>query len=258
MTLDHRVAADELERGLAASWSRQVRWTPGGVVRHLGGLQVALSAVRDQTQQVAVVEGPVPEPEPSVIAAEVVFDDAGWRPAVDLLAGRHPDIEAVLAARGFAVAVSRPGMVRTVAHDDWSRPSSPARIELGVSRDRDEVIAVQQRAFHLDPDTARGMVPNAVFADPDAIVVVARDPDTGRLVGSVTVHLDGAIAAVVGAAVDADLRRLGIGSALTVAALDVARSHGAEAVWLQATDDGRGLYERLGFETVARCDVWLR
>ena len=252
------VGVEVLEQGLVASWSRQVRWVPGGSVRRLGGVLVALSAVRDQTQQVAVVYGPVAEPEASVIAAEIVFEQAGWRPAFDLVAGRHPELESVLAARGFSVVVERPGMVRSVVQRDWPDASSPVRLDLATSRDREQIIDLQAQAFGLDADTARGVVPNALFSDADALLIVAREPLEGHVVGSVTIHLDGAIGAILGAAVRAASQRQGVGTALTVAALDLARSHGVETVWLQTTPDGLGVYSRLGFSVAAACQVWLR
>jgi GNAT superfamily N-acetyltransferase len=256
--VDTAATVRRLEQGLATSWARQARWVPRSTIRHLGGVLVVLSGVRDQTQQVAVVEAPVPDPEASVVAAEVCFADAGWRPAFDLAAGAHPEIEAVLADRGFQVVESRPGMLRGIGRRDWPVVAAPAHLELGVSRDRDQIVEVQREAFDLHPQTARGLVPNAMFADPAVAVVVARTEPRGPVVGSVTVHLDGEVGAIVGTAVTRSHRRQGIGSALTGAALDLAHGHGIDSVWLQATPDGEPVYTRMGFVEVATCQVWLR
>lgn len=226
-------------------------------MRRLGGIQVALSAVRDQTQQVAVVAGPVADPEASVVAAEVVFHDAGWRPAFDLVAGRHPSIERVLVERGFTVVASRPGMVRSLRSRPGAVTDAPAVVDRARRADRVDIAAIHEQAFGLDPDTALGMVPEGLFDDPDVVLLVARSLD-GVVVGSVTVHVDDTVAAVVGAAVAESARRRGIGSALTVAASDTARERGAGLLWLQASDQGRGLYAGLGFDVVADCQVWLR
>jgi ribosomal protein S18 acetylase RimI-like enzyme len=249
-----------LEHGLAASWARQCRWVPGSSVHHVGGLQVSLSGVADQTQQVAVVDGPVPEPLAATIAAEVLFDRAGWRPAFDLVAGVHPELEAALVERGFEVVVTRPGMVcdlRTAMPVPARDSTRPVSVEVATRRDRAGIVIVQQDAFDLSIDTAFGMVPEAMFADPTAAVLVARSLG-GEVVGSVTVHFDGQIGAVVGLAVAGPHRRLGIGSTLTAAGLDVARSRGVEQMWLQSTPDGAGLYTALGFVVVGSCEVWLR
>ncbi|MFP3906615.1 MAG: GNAT family N-acetyltransferase [Acidimicrobiales bacterium] len=256
--MDPPEAALLLERGLATSWARQTRLVPGSTIRHLGGLLVALSGIVDQTQQVAVVEGPVPEPGAAVIAAEICFDRARWRPAFDLVVGAHPDIEAVLEGRGFEVVVSRPGMVRPLAQRDWQAPDPGVVLELGTSVERDQIVEVQRVSFDLTPATASGLVGDAMFADPDIAIIVARTEIGGAVVGSVTVHLDPAAAAIVGTAVDPRHRQRGIGTALTAAALDLAAAHRIPHAWLQATTAGEGVYDRLGFARVARCDVWLR
>src|SRR4051794_37027357 len=53
-----------------------------------------------------------------------------------------------------------------------------------------------------------------------------------------------------------DARRRGAGEALTRAACDRLRERGAETVLLFATDMGRPLYERLGFETEGTVSAW--
>ena len=248
-----------LEHGLASSWSRQLRWMPNSSMRHLGGVLVALSGVADQTQQVALVEGPIDDPEASVVAAEVCFDRAGWRPAFCLMSGVHPDIEAVLEARGFGVIQRQPGMIRTLTDRDWSRPVLEHTVlELGVSVDRDQVVELQRQAFDLPVATAAGLVPDAMFADPDVALIVARSKPHGPVIGSITVHLDPAIAAIAGTAVAPHHRRRGVGTAMTAAALDLAAAHWIPAAWLQATPEGEGVYARVGFHAVATCEVWLR
>ena len=47
------------------------------------------------------------------------------------------------------------------------------------------------------------------------------------------------------------VRRRGIGTAMTVAALDLVRRQGGRHAVLTASPDGFGIYERLGLETVA-------
>jgi ribosomal protein S18 acetylase RimI-like enzyme len=248
-----------LEHGLATSWSRQLRWVPNSSIRHLGGILVALSGLADQTQQVALVEGPVDDPEASVVAAEVCFDRAGWRPAFCLVSGAHPDIEAVLAERGFRVVQREPGMVRSLVDRDWPRPVlDRAVLELGVSIDRDQVVEVQRQAFGFSVATAAGMLPDAMFADPDVALIVARSEPGGPVIGSITVHLDPEAAAVTGTAVSPGHRHLGVGTALTVAALELAAAHRIPAAWLQASPEGERVYTRVGFQAMAVCEVWLR
>jgi GNAT superfamily N-acetyltransferase len=48
----------------------------------------------------------------------------------------------------------------------------------------------------------------------------------------------------------ADLRRRGIGRAMTAAAMELARRHGHEHAVLTSSPEGEGVYRTLGFETV--------
>jgi N-acetylglutamate synthase len=51
-------------------------------------------------------------------------------------------------------------------------------------------------------------------------------------------------------------RRRGHGAALTARALLDARAHGASWAWLQSSDSGFGVYQRLGFRTLERSASW--
>lgn len=244
-----------VEAGLAASWSRQVGWT-GGSCHRVGGLLVAISGVDDQTQQVAVVDGAVVDPEAAVVAAEVLFDRAGWQPAVDLVAGAHPGLEEALSSRGFRVVAERPGMVLR-AHDPVPAVDPQVEVRPATPSDRAAIVGVQAEAFGLPRRIAGSMLPPPAFVDAGVSLLVALDRRR-RIVGSVGVHVDGAVAGIVGAGVLPRARRRGAGTALTLAALATAVDRGAEAVWLQATPAGLPVYRRCGFRPVAACQVWLR
>ncbi|MBK5221954.1 MAG: GNAT family N-acetyltransferase [Acidimicrobiia bacterium] len=249
-----------VERGLASSWTRQVRWTPSGTIHHVGGLVVALSGVADQTQQVAVVDGPVPDPEAAVVAAEVLFTAAGWTPALDLVAKAHPHLEEVLLARGYRMVVERPGMVRQCVDADSTAAAgavaSDTVIRIAHHTDRSSVVGVQCDAFGVHHRIADALMPAAAFDDPGAVVLVA--DHHGEVVGAVTVHVDGLVAGIVGAGVLPSHQRRGVGRALTDAAVATAAARGAASVWLQATEAGLPVYLRCGFRTVGPCQVWLR
>ena len=79
----------------------------------------------------------------------------------------------------------------------------------------------------------------------------------GRLVGTVTTTAYGRELAWVGMVlVDSEFRRRGIGSLLMEAALSYLDGRGVETVKLDATPDGRHVYERLDFETESLVERW--
>ena len=103
-----------------------------------------------------------------------------------------------------------------------------------------------------------------IVADPDVVLLVARDGPGGEIVGTTTVivyatpfWIKARLDEVV---VDESARGKGAGEALVKAALDVARDRGAQIAELQsgrveAREAAHRLYERLGFQ-VRNSDVF--
>ncbi|MDN3357265.1 GNAT family N-acetyltransferase [Actinomadura sp. DC4] len=88
---------------------------------------------------------------------------------------------------------------------------------------------------------------------------LARDPELihltgaldGKTVGTAVVSLSGDVAALYCIATDADHRKRGVATALTLEAMRIAREAGHEVATLQASSMGRPVYERIGFTTVS-------
>jgi predicted N-acetyltransferase YhbS len=85
------------------------------------------------------------------------------------------------------------------------------------------------------------------------VLVAERD---GRPVGGVCCASFGRTGWIGALGVLPDARRRGVGEALTRAACARLRERGAETVLLFATDMGRPLYERLGFEAEGSVSAW--
>jgi GNAT superfamily N-acetyltransferase len=83
--------------------------------------------------------------------------------------------------------------------------------------------------------------------------VVAAEFD-GEVVGTAVATINGPVAWIGTIWVAAPHRRHGLGSALTRTAMDAAEAAGCVTQILVATDEGRPLYERLGFEVA----TWYR
>lgn len=81
----------------------------------------------------------------------------------------------------------------------------------------------------------------------------------GRLVGTVTTTTYGSKLAWIGMVlVDPSFRRRGIATRLMKAALSYLDGEGIETIKLDATPDGRYVYERLGFESELMIERWSR
>jgi ribosomal protein S18 acetylase RimI-like enzyme len=93
-----------------------------------------------------------------------------------------------------------------------------------------------------------------IAANPNSVLYVARDTDTGEILGSLTLALfripTGLQARIEDVVVDGDARGRGIGADLTNAAVERARAAGAKSVGLTsrpAREAANRLYQRLGF-----------
>jgi ribosomal protein S18 acetylase RimI-like enzyme len=95
-----------------------------------------------------------------------------------------------------------------------------------------------------------------IAANPNSALLVARDTDTGAIVGSLTLAFyripTGLQARIEDVVVDGEARGRGIGADLTMAAVDRARAAGARSVGLTSRpsrEAANRLYTRMGFET---------
>ncbi len=90
-------------------------------------------------------------------------------------------------------------------------------------------------------------------ASPVCQVFVADDGE-GGIAGTGVVTINGPVAWIGTIWVASDYRRRGLGRALTQAPIDAAEASGCRTLVLVATDRGRPLYERIGFEV----QTWYR
>jgi ribosomal protein S18 acetylase RimI-like enzyme len=95
----------------------------------------------------------------------------------------------------------------------------------------------------------------AIVASPATVLFIARDIDTGEIVGSLTLAMfripTGLRAWIEDVVVDESVRGKGVGAALSQAALDRARNEGAKTVDLTSRpsrEAANRLYKRVGFE----------
>ncbi len=161
-------------------------------------------------------------------------------------------IESALLERGLVFYEEEPAMVADLAVE--TSDSSPIDVHIRTTRDLEDLY-VWVRILSGSS--------NETFIRRVAELRGAADSRTGARFEHLLGLVDGDLVATAGVfhgtqaaevqhiATERSHRRRGIGTAMTVAALEVVRRQGGRYAVLTASPDGFGIYERLGFETVA-------
>lgn len=167
----------------------------------------------------------------------------------------RPALTLALLARGFDTSFRPSWMTRSLDHPIPPGVTRGVLIRTGTPDDLRE-LGETSAIPYLVPEQ---LVTTRMLAlHPDRRVVwwlVARDRK--GVVGQAIVHLTDEIAGLFNVAVHPRARRRGIGRALTIAAMRVAREAGARGMGLNATPEGLALYERLGFRHIGEGMTWL-
>jgi GNAT superfamily N-acetyltransferase len=162
--------------------------------------------------------------------------------------GHAESLRPVLTGAGMIVE-DVPGMWR--ACDDTLDPRLHERLSVDVAESRAELltsIEVMTEGFAMPEDLVEPLL-TVVDAMQGSFVQVTARLD-GRPVGSGTVFFDGTTGGLYNIATVPDARGQGVGRAITATLANVARERGCAQTVLHASEAGRPLYERLGYEAV--------
>jgi ribosomal protein S18 acetylase RimI-like enzyme len=191
-----------------------------------------------------------------------------WRPFLWWL--RPDDTPADLADRltrhGLVFLDDIPGMAMDLADlaDETEAPPPP---ELDIQPVLDEAAleafhGVTTQGFPEDWDDARaidvvgsGMQAIAAehgYREPNGVPTRWLGRVDGRAVATARLHAGAGVAGIYTVITVADARRRGYGEAMTRRAMLAGREAGLQISTLQASDAGRGVYERLGFREICR------
>jgi ribosomal protein S18 acetylase RimI-like enzyme len=161
-------------------------------------------------------------------------------------------IESALLERGLVFYEEEPAMVADLAVE--TRDASPIDMDIRSTRGLEEINVWVRILSESSNDT---------FIRRVAEIRGAADSRTGSRFEHLLGLVDGDVVATAGVfhgtraaevqhiATKRSHRRRGIGTAMTVAALELVRRQGSRYAVLTASPDGFGIYERLGFKTVA-------
>ncbi len=244
-----------VEAALTEAWRRQCGWIPGGQSAYVDGLLVCRSLLPDPMLSTTVVRRDPLDCAAAVESAARLFAIVGVPLAVEVAEGARPQLEQALANRGMGEVVRRPAMVAAVDSIRATVPPDGLKLgPVGSATGLATVREVQVRAFGLLPEVAEGLLHENILHTAGVHQFGAWLD--GQLVGCLTMQIDDQTAGLFGVATDPDHQGRGVATALTATALVKARKLGADLAWLQSTEAGMGVYERLGFETIVDFVVW--
>jgi ribosomal protein S18 acetylase RimI-like enzyme len=240
-----RLLSARIEKAIASLWVRQSSWMPGGRVEHVSGATLVMTDAEAPGLRGALfLTGE--HPERALDEAVAIAESCGRDLAIDLFRIQREDLATVLPRRGFSVVASRQLMVL-----DRTPEASVGRT--AVASDLDAVRSIQSKAFAMSGAEVDALFPPSVLDEPDTRIHVVENES---VVATATAHHDMGTVGIFGVACDPRFTGHGHGSAATMSAAADAKERDADIVWLQAGDDVAPFYERLGFVTVDRCEVW--
>jgi GNAT superfamily N-acetyltransferase len=233
-----------------------VRHLHGHLIQENDGVVVCLTGLDDDEQNTALIERKPEDAASALAEAERLFRAQGRTLGVDVERGRHPKVDAALRAMGLEMVATRPAMAIRV--EDVERPKIPDGVEVVHVTDPGllaDLVEVEVGAFETDRTVAEGLLSPTQLSLPNVRVYAAIAD--GRAVGQALTNTHRGAVGVFGVATLPGFRRRGIGAAITAFAIDDVRDE-ANLAWLQSTDMGRTLYDRMSFRPVADWDVWIR
>jgi GNAT superfamily N-acetyltransferase len=233
-----------------------VRHLPGHVIHETDGVVVCLTGLDDDEQNTALIEREPEDPAAALAEAEGVFGAHGRSFDLDLERDRHPNVDSALRAMGLEMVATRPAMALRV--ENAAPPKVPEGVEivrLTEPGQLADLVEVEVGAFETDRAVAEGLLAPSQLSLPNVRLYAAIAD--GRPVAQAVTNTQRGAVGVFGVATLPEYRRRGIGTAITAFAIDDVRAE-ADLAWLQSTEMGQPIYERMSFRSAAEWDVWVR
>jgi len=224
-----------------------------GEVHEVGRLVVCLTGAPAPWFNATLVVEDGPGVDDDLLAARGVYPP-GLGFGIEVLPELQPSARRAVEAVGFHVIDGSPVMNLDI--DALVAPPPPDGVEVLEITDPaglDAVAATDAAGFGGDAGVTRRFLADGVLDDPTQRVYAAMSDR--EMVGAGETSLADGVLGVFGVTTVPAARRRGIGAALT-AHMIAERSDEADLATLDASELGRGVYERLGFRTVTTREVW--
>ncbi|MEU5784063.1 GNAT family N-acetyltransferase [Micromonospora lupini] len=141
--------------------------------------------------------------------------------------------------------------IMTVALDEAGDAPTPAGLHIAETTDLDAFVAAYARVSGIPAEgVAAAIEREKAFSGDGTVIRLAGRLDDGRIVGTAVAWLSHGLVTLYFVGTQPEQRRQGIGAAMTRAALDLAREHGARTAALTSSPIAEAVYRRLGFQPV--------
>ena len=251
------IDADTAAAALAQTWQHQRRASPsdGWTVRD-GGVFAMVTGVREATLNGVWAERV--DPDPDIVARLLDRVAAAGLPyCLQLRPGGSPALARLAMARGMSDAGQGSPLMVLEDPSRLTRAQQVPGLEIRQLAPEDAKLHVAAAAagFEATEEVFRQLVTPALLRAPGVrcyLGEVDGQPVTTGL--GVTV---GPFVAIFDISTTPADRGHGYGAAISARAVSDGLAAGASWSWLQSSPAGYGVYERLGFRTVASWQVWL-
>lgn len=243
--------ADRLHAALLAAFRALVPILPGSSMDDCEGYHV-VSAPSFPVPSANAVWADDPNEATAIreLAAALAGVQArGVSPAVVVREGRTPGVEEEARRLGFDGVEAIPGMVATPESFRPTEGSGPELVRVGADEDLlHTALEVSARGFDAPPELFGPLFEHAMGAGPIDLWLAFVD---GQAVSTAMGLVAGGAVGIFSVATPPEHRRKGYGARVTAQAVRRGFEAGAPFAYLQSSEMGLGVYERLGFEQVS-------
>ena len=194
----------------------------------------------------------VPDDDARPLAGDVsalitAFVRRGRKPRLEYISKAAPEVEAVLAARGFAVEKRYPLLICTPGRVQSLR--APAGVNLSLATSDDMIVAAARALAEAYGQENEHPAPLIRMVTQGGVLVVAHDVASGAVAGAgMATPAHKGTSEVAGIGVRAAYRERGIAGALTARITREAFARGVTLTWLTPGDEApERVYVRAGF-----------
>jgi ribosomal protein S18 acetylase RimI-like enzyme len=228
----------------------------GGEVREEDGLLIAVTGSPHAWWNVAAATRPLSKPDEQIRRAISYFDGRNQPFILRVREGVDPASEEAAEVNGLPYTDTLPGLVLDPIPSTDGR-QAPLEIRTVADAEMlEQHVGLVAQAFHMSLDDVRMLIPMKLIDHPRWRSYVGYSD--GQPAAASALLVTDSVAGVYWVATAEGFRRRGFGEAMTWHSLREGRAAGCRVATLQASDEGRPIYERMGFRFVAGYKTFVR